>query len=464
MSKDKTKPRFSGVYKLQSVAFALTLAALCILGLILPLRPEESEIEKRKLAEFPEFSVESLFSGAYFSGVGEWYSDTFPGRELMISLNSKIKSYYGKSDMIIHGDVEKSDEIPDEYIPPDEDILKEFEQETTQPENTTAAENEQPSEQTTDNNQKPSEQTPSQPSTNVKPQSFGGVLVYGNKAYEYYNFNKNTADKYIAVINKQADSLAGKANVYDIIVPTSIGITLPDQIKSQINSSDQKKAIDYFYSGLNGNVKKVNIYNTLMSHKNEYIYFNTDHHWTALGAYYAYEQYASASGKSAVPLNFYSEVKYENFLGTFYSDTGKLPELENNPDTVYAYKPNSKASMYFVDKSGNKCNWPIIMDVSKYGKSMKYNAFIGGDNPFTEITNPDITDGSSVVVVKESFGNAFVPFLVENYNKVYVIDYRYYGKSVSQFVIANNVKDVIYINNISATRNASLVESLYKTL
>lgn len=460
MSKDKTKPRFNGVYKLQLAAFSVTLTALCILGLILPLRPEESEVEKRKLAEFPKFSLQSLFSGEYFSGVGEWYSDTFPGREFMISLNSKIKSYYGKSDMIIHGDVEKSDEIPDEYIPPDDDILKEFEEGTTQPEvNTEPSKEEQ-----TENNQPPSTRTPSQPSTNVKPQSFGGVLVYGNKAYEYYNFNKNTANQYIAVVNKQAENLKGKANVYDIIVPTSIGITLPDEIKSQINSSDQKKAIDYFYSGLSADVKKVDVYNTLMSHRNEYIYFNTDHHWTALGAYYAYEQYAVASGKAVLPLDFYTQVKFDNFLGTFYGDTGKLPELENNPDTVYAYKPNSNATMYYVDKSGNKHSWPIIMDVSKYGKSMKYNTFIGGDNPFTEITNPNVTDGSSVVVVKESFGNAFVPFLVENYNKVYVIDYRYYGKSISNFVTENNVKDVIYINNISATRNASLVKSLYSTL
>lgn len=463
MSKDKTKPRFNGVYKLQLVAFTLTLAVLCILGLILPLRPEESEVEKRKLAEFPKFSLESLFNGSYFSGIGEWYSDTFPGREFMISLNSKIKSHYGKSDMIIHGGADKADEIPDEYVPPEDDVLKDFENDTTQPETSTEP-IKKPDEEITDSNQPTQPQTPSQPSTDATSQSFGGVLVYGNRAYEYYNFNKSTANQYIAVINKQADNLKGKANVYDIIVPTSIGITLPDKIKAQVNSSDQKKAIDYFYSGLNSNVKKVDVYNTLMNHRNEYIYFNTDHHWTALGAYYAYEQYTLASGKATIPLNYYTEVKYDGFLGTFYGDTGKLPELESNPDTVYAYKPNSKATMYFVDKSGNKHNWPIIMDVSRYGKSMKYNAFIGGDNPFTEITNPDVTDGSSVVVVKESFGNAFVPFLVENYHKVYVIDYRYYGKSISDFVVKNNVKDVIYINNISATRNASLVKSLYTTL
>ena len=145
-------------------------------------------------------------------------------------------------------------------------------------------------------------------------------------------------------------------------------------------------------------------------------------------------------------------------------DTGKLPELEKNPDTVVAYIPNENAKMVYTTAKGEKISWPIVNDVSSYPQSIKYSAFIGGDNPFTEITNPDITDNSSIVVVKESFGNAFVPFLVENYHKVYVIDYRYYKGSVSGFAKQNNVKDVLYINNISATRNKSLINKLQNTL
>lgn len=249
-----------------------------------------------------------------------------------------------------------------------------------------------------------------------------------------------------------------------MIVPTSIGITLPDNIKATVNSSDQKAAIDYMYSGMSGNVKKVKIYNTMMNHRNEYIYFNTDHHWTALGAYYAYEEFTSVSGITKVPLSQYKQVEYDGFLGSFYNDTGKDPKLEKNPDKLIAYVPNENAKLVYTDKNGQKHDWKVVYDASNYGKTLKYSAFIGGDNPFTEITNPDITDGSSIVVVKESFGNAFVPFLVENYNKVYVIDYRYYNGSVSNFVKSNGVKDVLYINNISATRNSGLIKSLERTV
>lgn len=433
----KIKKKRIVVYLAQMCVFAVTLAVLAVTGLLMPLRPEYSESEKRKLAEFPHFTFKTFFDGSYFKGIGDWYSDTYPGRETLVGLNSKIKSRYGISSVEIHGDVVEGDEIPDAYVPPADDDL-------TLPDDT--------------------DENFSEIVKDVDTQSLGAVFVAGNVGYEYYNFNKEQADRYITLINKQATNLSDTANVYAMVVPTSIGITLPDNFKNTINSSDQKKAIDYFYSGIGGNVKAINIYNTLMSHRSEYIYFNTDHHWTTLGAYYAYEQFAKSAGIECKPLSAYKKAEYSGFLGSFYNDTGKLPELEKNPDTVVAYIPNENAKMVYTTTKGDKISWPVVNDVSSYPQSIKYSAFIGGDNPFTEITNPDITDNSSIVVVKESFGNAFVPFLVENYHKVYVIDYRYYSGSVSGFAKQNNVKDVLYINNISATRNKSLINKLQNTL
>ena len=70
--------------------------------------------------------------------------------------------------------------------------------------------------------------------------------------------------------------------VYDMIVPTSIDIMLPESTRAGLNTDDQKKAIDYMYGSMLDETKKVNIYDTLMSHNDEYLYFRTDHHWTAL--------------------------------------------------------------------------------------------------------------------------------------------------------------------------------------
>lgn len=441
MDRNKRKPSNKGKFVLLQIAsFALTIAIISIIGLIIPLRPKESVSEKRKLAEFPKITFDSLKSGDFFDGFNTWYSDSYPGREGLVALNSKIKSYYGikslKDDTVkIHGDVQKGDDIPDEYDP-----------------NAVVTEN------------STSEENYDKIDANGDSQSIGAVFVVGNRAFEYYNFSQAQANNYISSMNKLAEKLSGKAKVYNMIVPTSIGITLPDSYMGHINSSDQQKAIDYINSGLNSQIVKVPILKTLMSHRSEYIYFNTDHHWTQLGAYYAYCDFAKSAGITANPLDKYEKVEFDGFLGTFYNDTGKIPELKSNPDTIFAYKPNSSAKMVYTDAKGQQISWPIVNDVSKYPESIKYSCFIAGDNPYTEIHNPQITDGSSIMVVKESFGNALVPFLVENYENVYVIDYRHFTGSISKIITDKKIDTVLYINNVSAIRNPSLMKKLDATL
>ena len=437
MKNNKKSSNKGKVVLCQMASFAFTILILALVGLIIPLRPSYSESEKRELAKFPKLSIKSLTSGDFFDEFSTWYSDTYPGRETLVGINSKIKSIYGinsKGDdaLQIHGEVIKGDDIPDEYNP-----------DATEP-----------------TQEEPSTEDYDKIEVNGDTQSLGAVFVVGNRAFEYYNFNQTQANNYIATINKVADDLQGKAKVYDMIVPTSIGITLPDSLMGNINSSDQKKAIDYLNSGLNDNVIKVPIYSALMNHRSEYIYFNTDHHWTALGAYYAYNEFANVAGIKAHSLDSYEKVEFTGFLGSFYNDTGKIPALEANPDTIIAYRPNPSATFTYTDNKGNKINWKIINDVTNYPASVKYSCFIAGDNPYSVITNPDITDGSSILVIKESFGNALIPFLVENYGTVHIIDYRYYSGSITKFANDNSVDTVLYINNVSAIRNKNLVSKL----
>lgn len=110
---------------------------------------------------------------------------------------------------------------------------------------------------------------------------------------------------------------------------------------------------------------------------------------------------------------------------------------------------------------------PIISDMTNV--SSKYLTFIKGDRPFSIINNPAKNDGSVCVLVKESFGNAFAPLLVPNYQTVYIVDYRYFsgtvfgGKtynSIPQLCIDVKAKDLLFLNNISATRNKGLVNSI----
>ena len=214
---------------------------------------------------------------------------------------------------------------------------------------------------------------------------------------------------------------------------------------------------------MNGNVKSVALYDALLAHRTEYIYFRTDHHWTATGAYYAYEQFCKAKGITPTPMSSYKVDEYDGFLGTFYRDSNQNTTMGANPDKVVAYHPlSTEATLDYGDsENANLTRGKIIYDESTAPASLKYGAFITGDNAYSVINNPDVTDGSSCIVVKESFGNAFVPFLTDHYQTIYVLDYRYWKGSISQFAQSKGVQDVLFVNNLSAIRSTVLVGYLH---
>lgn len=422
--------------------FMLILFGGMLVSLIIPLRPKVSELEKRELTKFPKLTAETLVSGGFFDGVNTWFADTFPFRESLISLNKSVQGIYiGSSDTQIVGTVETGDDIPDAS-------------------EATVTESEKPKTDTAAEDKKKEKKEIPVIDAKGEAQTFGAVLLEGDSAFEYYYFYQKTADIYSAAVNEAASDLAGQVNVYDMIVPTSMGITLPDSLRDTVGSQDQEKGISYMYASMNDNVKKVDIYRRLMEHRDEYIYFRTDHHWTALGAYYAYEQFAEDSGKQPISLSEYNERTFEGFLGSFYSATDQSSALEANPDTVIAYDPKIDVTVTITDQDGNTFEWFLVSDVSDYGSGAKYSTFIGGDNPFTVIRNNDLHDGSSIAVVKESFGNAFVPFLAEHYETVYVIDYRSWNGDITDFAKENNLDDLLFINNISATTSETLMGRL----
>lgn len=429
--------------------FSLSLALLSVTSWILPLRPTYSDFEKRDLTKFPVFSAQALFDGSYFDQIDVWFSDTFPFRDTFITANSYMKKLYGIQPVQVTGDVGEGDDIPSAPSQPisSEGSSSESAGSSSNPESSSSV-------PPTSSSEAPA---PEIDVTNEVTQSLGAVLIVGDSGYEYYNFSKDVANQYIGLLNRTAQKLDGTAQVYDMVVPTSMDIILPESFRKNLNTSSQKDAISYISGSLSPSVKSVPIYDTLKAHADEYIYFRTDHHWTALGAYYAYRSFAQQSGITPVELSQCEVKDFPGFLGAFYSDTKKNPALAQNPDTVTAYTPPGDISLQFTDKQGSVHDWPLISDVSTWAASSKYSTFIGGDNPYTVIKNASLTDGSSCVVVKESFGNAFIPFLAANYQTVYVIDYRYYSGNIPEFVKTNGVKDLLFLNNVSATRNASLI-------
>ena len=451
----KQKPKREEIIKIAS--FFITLYLGTVLAFIIPLRPTYSESEKRLLQEFPAFTFEAFYTGDYFDKITLWFSDTFPLRDGLTRVNSALKSLSGFSSVKIHGDVEGGDDIPDLPL----DVVATVTEETTTETTTAPTTTEEPTvtspnivETTGDIN----ETIPA----DMNIQSLGAVLLAGNSAYEYYNFSNSLAPRYINAVNNIKNASHNKSNVYTLVVPTSIDIELNDAIRKDINSSDQKKALEYFNSSFKNTTAVTGIYENLRNHRTEYLYFRTDHHWTALGAYYAYEQFIYTKGVEPVSLNQYNVLSFDGFLGSFYASTEQSPALAKTPDTVIAYEPFNEVSFKITPKDGETFQWNVVADATNYAPNMKYTAFIGADQPYSIIENLDKADGETCLVIKDSFGNAFIPFLIPHYKTIHIVDPRYYDVTLSEFSNKKQIDDIIFISNISTTRNEVFIRAMEK--
>ena len=431
---NNNKPRAPISDKAKTLGLILPILLLCVgflAGLCWFLRPAASETEKRELTEFPAFTVESFLSGEFTDQISLWYADTFPGREGFIKAYHGIRSLFGlRGEQFQQGEI--GDTIPEGPMDPN---------------------------------------TPVDRPTNGGEggEQVGGYYLVGDTAYELYSFSQVNAQTYASLMNKAAATLEGKAKVYDLIIPLHYSFALSAEVQDQHKLPDADQAIRYMYSGMNENVHTVNAYAALMAHKDEYIYFRTDHHWTATGAYYAYEAYCQAAGITPTPLSSYEKLTFGGFLGTLYSKTGQPAAMGGNPDSVEAYIPKGTNDEYIYNEDGGDRTLyrggVVRRDTDKFyqAAASKYNCFLMGDHPLIEIHNENISadrKGTTVLLVKESFGNAFAPFLVDSYEYIYVVDYRYYkGGTLGQLVADKGVDDVIFLNNVvAATGGARLSE------
>ena len=441
----KKKKRLRKQWNLRIIhIFEVILIVFFVLGLLLPMRPKASDIEKRELASFPALSWSSLWDGSFFEGVSTWFSDTFPFREGFLSMGSGMETLYGIHTKEIHGNTNQSaDDIPDST----DAVVTPAPIKTVTPAPTKAPAAETPAAEEPANNP--------DGTIHANPEVAGPVYIADNKGFEIYYFNRGGADAYASMMNTVKNTLGNSVNVYDILAPTNFSVCLDETIQSNLGGSSARDAFNYIDSLLDPSIIQVPVLDTLIQHNAEYIYYNTDHHWTALGAYYAYREFCSAKGITPHELSYFTETEYPGFLGTFYSYSNQSEALANNPDTVKAYIPAGTNDETVTDASGGTYNLNIINDMTDSSAGSKYSSFLGGDNALIEIHNPSITDGSSCLLIKESYGNAFAPFLVDHYQNVYVVDYRYYSQNLTNFINEKGIKDVIFLNNSDALSEAN---------
>ena len=422
------------------VAFGAIMVVGALIGLLFFLRPTTSAVEMRNLTTYPEFTVESFLNGDYFTQVSLWYADTYPLREPMVAADHAVDGLFGinTGTGMVGGNV-KADEIP---VATNEGDNGESGKQPAVPKAPLAA--------------VPDERAVAE---DIQANIMSGIYIQDGAGYSVYYFSQAAADTYIAAMNVAAERLDGKSTVYSVMAPAN-SITLPEEQAASLGGSDQQQTLDYLRTRFDSRVKSVDLVSAIKGHAGEYLYFHTDHHWTQLGAYYAYVAFCEQAGITPKQLSSWEEVDLGEFQGTYYDTIESMGQTA--ADSVIAYVPSSTNDMTYWTSYGEEVQGSVIdTSASSWDPSFKYSAFIAGDQPLEIIRNPKLHDGSSCLVVKDSYGCAFVPNLVDHYETVHVIDFRETDKNICDYAIENNIDDVIFMTGIKIGLTDSVAATLF---
>ncbi len=397
-------------------------------GVVLP-KQTVSLLERRTLAAPPVLSASGLLSGSFTQSLDEYYADHFPARDFLVAFARSLDDLRG----FRPGKVKLYDHTPQEAP--------------------SAPQPAQPPDASQSSGQPPAQET-------AESWQAGGTFVYRDTAFALFGGNRRVARYYAGVLNQYRSLLADDVAVYNLIIPTSAEFGMPDKYRNL--TTEQKPDIDYLYAQLAPGITPVDAYSALAEHSDEYLYFRTDHHWTGLGAYYAYTAFCQAAGFSPLPLSDMETRSREGFLGTLYSQT-QDSLLAANPDRVDYYIPPTRytAEIFYKDQPYTPTALQTLW--GEYALPINsYSIFLHGDWPLLQI-HTQHKNGRRIVVVKESFGNAFVPFLISHFEEVLVVDQRYFQTSLLDLIEQKGVTDLLFLNNIFAANtqyHARCIESL----
>lgn len=276
-------------------------------------------------------------------------------------------------------------------------------------------------------------------SNNIKAYYGGSVLVCGDYGIEYFRLNESGNESYAKIVNDFAAKYPS-LNVTSLLIPKACAFISPEGFKN--GEENQKNFISATYGMMSDSVKKADAMSELSLHKGEYTYYRTDHHWTSLGAYYASRAYCLANGITPRELSDYVTVTNTGYTGSLYGYSGNAPTLKSNPDYTVAHLPKASYTMTYTN--GGTVYKGQLLNLSTNNYSYM---FICGDQPFTHIKTDNST-GRKLIIFKESYGNAFAPFMVDYYDEIIVIDIRKDTQSVAKIIADYGITDALIINNV----------------
>ncbi|MCI8652897.1 MAG: hypothetical protein HFF11_04295 [Angelakisella sp.] len=391
------------------VLFVLIMGGFFLLDLCFTSNPY-SELENRKLKQKPAFSLESLLENRYTKDYEAYINDQFVGRDGWITLKSVFESALGKTENngVVYG--------ADGYI-----FNKLY--------------------------------RPGLAETRSNGTGFGGD---GEDTAALPVLNQAQLDRNIGFLTTFLDSYDGHVTV--AIAPNSYGV-LEEKLPPFLPNLDQEAEIGAVYdAAAREKVTTLDLLGPLTREaENRQVCYRTDHHWTTEGAWVGYRAYCEGRGLPYATLEELAPCRREEpgFLGTYYN---KSKNFGVQADTLVWYDiPVSDVTIdgerTVLQGDGSRVEVTGLYQREKLSTRDKYAAFLYGNNGLTVIkaeNNKGHREGetSRVLVIKDSYGNCFAPFLTYSYDEVWVADLRNMTFRVSQVLAENSFDDVLILYNL----------------
>lgn len=435
----------------KTIGVSLLSGVVVVVAVVLLLAPRStiSYEENRLLAEKPKFSLTSLLDGSYTSGWSEYYNDTVPFRSKLKKTISAMMQWTGvqsEEDTVFFGNVsqvKKKTTTPvttTESVETTVAVAAGSDETNTEPAVTTTVVT-----TTEDPNDEPAAEIGE------------GIILDHKRAVCVYGGSFSVGQDYAETLNAYQQDLGSDVQVYSLVAPTAVSYYLPEEYANYTASETEN--IDNINSYLNG-VKPVDVYNALKPHTAEAIYARTDHHWLPLGAYYAAEAFARVADVPFASLSDYDTATKKDYVGSMYTYTESAVLLDNPEEFTYYIPKNKYKTTYYSTSFTDPTESDLLMNLDGYDNSMYYLVFMGGDDKITHVET-DCKNGRTLVIFKDSYGNALVPCLTSSFENIYVCDMRYFELNAIDFCKQVGCTDLLFaMNTFSATGgNESYLES-----
>ena len=464
--KDKKKKLTEMRISLVSMMVLIPFFVICMIYMLFFPKSTVSQIEKRTLASFPSFSFSSYFSGDFTSGINEWFTDTIPNRDALKNLGYNIKSLFGlptsEDDVIFVNNVTKKtdDTSSDSTSTADTSATDDSATDSTTTDSTESSTADTSTTGGYEISDATLEGSAGRRSVHIKmgtiadteadqtdftkqddefDWSDGLIIVQQEGHYRVLGlFGNGDCTSYVNGINELRKQLDSSINIWSMPCPLASQFYTPANALEY--TADQSDRFDEIASQLDDGITSINVCSVLAKHTEEDIYLRTDHHWSQLGAYYAARTFAEAAGVSFADKDTFESGVNEGYVGSYYGYTEDSRVL-NDPEDFPWWKQKTEVTTYYYDSNFEyqyQGNLYLETDTSN-----SYIMYMGGDDQIVKVEGT-ANNGRKLIVVKDSYGNAEIPWYVASFDEIYVVDLRYFNLNFVDFVNFTGATDVLF--------------------